>query len=70
MCISKYHLRTVQQHAAYFRDKDPDTAITEYLIRKIVYSGEIPSVQSGIKRLSTREDLEAYLFEGKRWPNV
>lgn len=60
-------LRNVQRLYQMIRELDPETDATEYLVRKLVYEGEIPSVSCGNKRLANFEDLCAYLFEGKRW---
>ncbi len=60
-------LRSVQKLYQMLKELDPDTDATEYLVRKTVYEGEIPTIESGNKRLANFEDLCAYLFDGKRW---
>ena len=66
--VKTKQLRSVQQLFQMIKAEDPDTAVTEYLVRKIVYEGAVPSVKTGNKRLAAFEDLLAYLFDGKRWP--
>lgn len=65
--VKTKQLRSVQQLFQRVREDDPDTAVTSYLVRKLVYEGYIPSVQCGNKRLAAFEDLCAYLYEGRRW---
>lgn len=60
-------IRSVNKLFQMIKDSDPETEVSEYLVRKLVYEGYIPSVQSGSKKLASFEDLSAYLFEGKRW---
>lgn len=62
-------LRSINSLLQMIQEQDPETEVTEYLIRKLVYGGHIPSVITGNKRLATFEDVCAYLFEGKRWAN-
>ena len=58
-------LRTVQSAYREIKAADPETAVTEYLIRQIVYGGAIPTIKSGNKRLFSMDALLHYL-EGKR----
>ena len=60
-------LRSVQKLYQMIKALDPDTDATEYLVRQLVYQGELPTVQCGNKKLACFEDLCAYLFDGKRW---
>ena len=60
-------LRSVQKLFQMIKELDPETDVTAYLIRKLVYEGCVPSVECGNKRLASYEDLCAYLFDGKRW---
>lgn len=60
-------LRSVQKLFLMLKELDPDTDATEYLVRKLVYEGAVPTVECGSKKLANFEDLCAYLFEGKRW---
>ena len=60
-------LRSVQKLYQMIKALDPDTDATEYLVRQLVYQGELPTVQCGNKKLACFEDFCAYLFDGKRW---
>lgn len=55
------HSRTIKDAAAYFKSLDPDTALTETAIRRLVRGGEIPSARIGKKYIVSIEALEAYL---------
>lgn len=65
--IAVKKLRSVQKLFQMIKELDPESDVTEYLIRKLVYEGYVPTVECGSKRLANFEDLCAYLFEGKRW---
>ena len=45
--------------------EDPDTAVTEYFIRKLVTEGNIPSFKTGNKYLLDVDVLQAYLYGSK-----
>lgn len=53
--------RTIKEVAAYFREEDPQTSLTETAIRTLLRSGAVPSVRVGKKYLVTIEALEGYL---------
>lgn len=59
--------RTIKEAAAYFRETDPATSLTEAAIRTLIRTGAVPSVRVGKKYLVTVEALEAYLM-GKIGP--
>lgn len=59
--------RTIREAAAYFRESDPQTCLTETAIRTLIRTGAVPSVRVGKKYLVTVEALEAYLM-GKTGP--
>ena len=61
--------RTIREAAAYFREKDPQTCLTETAIRTLLRTGAVPSVRVGRKYLVTVEALEAYLT-GETTPMV
>ena len=65
--VKTKQLRSVQQLYQMIKQDDPDSAATEFLIRKLVYEGCVPTVPSGSKKLACFEDVCAYLYEGKRW---
>ena len=58
-------IRSVQAAYAEIKEADPATAITEHMIRKIVYGGEIPTIQTGNKKLFDLEVLLHYLEGGR-----
>ena len=60
-------MRTISQAAAWVKDTDPSSALTQTAIRRLVLSGEIPHVSAGNKRLVALEDIEDYL-SGVRVP--
>lgn len=53
--------RTIREAAAYFREADPHTCLTETAIRTLLRTGAVPSARVGKKYLVTIEALEAYL---------
>ncbi len=53
--------RTIKEAAAYFREEDPQTSLTETAIRTLLRSGAVPSVRVGKKYLVSLEALESYL---------
>ena len=53
--------RTIREAAAYFRETDPQTCLTETAIRRLICTGAVPSARVGRKYLVTVEALEAYL---------
>jgi len=53
--------RTIREAAAYFRESDPQTCLTETAIRSLIRSGAVPSARIGRKYLVAVEALEAYL---------
>ena len=55
------HTRTIREAAAYFRENDPHTCLTETAIRTLLRTGAVPSARVGRKYLVTLEALEAYL---------
>ena len=59
--ITMIHSRTIREAAAYFREADPHTGLTETAIRRLLRQGLVPSVRVGRKYLVTIEALEAYL---------
>ncbi len=53
--------RTIKEAYAYFKEADPNTAVTENFIRKLLITGKVPCVKVGRKFLVTLEALEEYL---------
>lgn len=54
-------IRTIQSAYREIKASDPDTAVTEYTIRKLVVDGVIPSTKSGTKYLIDLDRLQKYL---------
>lgn len=53
--------RTIKEAAAYFREEDPQTCLTETAIRTLLRSGAVPSIRVGKKYLVSLDALEGYL---------
>ena len=62
-------IRTIRQAAAEIRKTDPETAVTEYAIRQLVKSGQIPAVMSGNKALLNMDDVIKH-FGGEACQNI
>lgn len=60
-------MRTIEQAAEHFKKADPLTALTKTAIRRLVTTGEIPSVKVGAKYLLNLDALEEYL-KGQHGP--
>ena len=60
-------LRSVHKLYLMLMELDPESDVTEHCVRRLVYEGYVPTVETGNKRLACFEDLCAYLFQGKRW---
>lgn len=58
-------IRGIKEAAAELKKLDPDTALTEYRIRRLVNSGEIPCRIVGGKKLINFDELCEYLAYGK-----
>lgn len=54
-------MRTVDQAAAWLHEQDPETALTKTALRRLVVTGQLPSVRVGQKYLISLETLEDYL---------
>ena len=55
-------MRTIDEAAAFLRQADPNTAVTKTALRRLVTSGQIPSVRVGAKYLV---DLGVDFFGGQ-----
>lgn len=53
-------MRTVGQTVKYFKDNDPETVVGEYLLRKMIKTGELPVVMAGNKALINLDNLIEY----------
>ncbi len=57
--MAKY--RTIQQAYESIRELDADTAITQHALRKLVVSGQLPSMRVGKKYLIDMDLLAEFL---------
>ena len=54
-------MRTTDQVADWLRKTDPDTALTKTALRRLVTTGQLPSVRIGQKYLLDLDTLTEYL---------
>ena len=54
-------MRTVSEAALELKKLDPNTAVTEYHIRRLVLSGKLPKIKAGKKYLINLDLLLDYL---------
>lgn len=54
-------MRTICEAADFLREVDPQTAVTRTGLRRLVTSGQIPSVRIGAKYLVDLDVLDAFL---------
>lgn len=54
-------MRTIEQAAAWLQEADPETAVTKTALRRLVTTGQLPSVRVGSKYLVDLGTLEKYL---------
>lgn len=59
-------MRAPRKAAAHFKSLDPDTAITEAYIRRLIREGDIPIVKNGAKVLVSIESIEEHIAEQLR----
>ena len=59
-------LRAPRRAAEHFKAIDPNTAITEAFIRKLIREGEIPIIRNGAKVLVSIESIEEYVEQQLR----
>lgn len=56
-------IRTIDKAYDELKAKDPETAISRYLVRQMVKQGMVPSLPSGNKRLVDVDVLEEKIKE-------
>lgn len=56
-------MRTIDQAYAWLKENDPDTAFTKTALRRLVTTGQIPSVRVGQKYLVNLDTLTVFLSE-------
>ena len=54
-------MRTIDEAAKWLLENDPETALTKTALRRLVVTGQLPSVRVGQKYLISLETLESYL---------
>ena len=54
-------MRTPHGAAEFLREQDPGCAITEHYIRRLIKTGQLPSVRAGVKYLVNVDLLIDYL---------
>lgn len=54
-------MRTIEQAAAWIAGIDPETAFTKTALRRLVVTGQLPSVRVGQKYLVNLDTLEGFL---------
>ena len=59
-------MRAPRKASEYFKERDPDTAITEAYIRRLIRNGDIPIIRNGAKVLVSIESIEEYVAEQLR----
>ncbi len=55
------HYRTARNAYLWILKNDPDTAISERMIRDLMKNGVIPTIKQGNKLMLSLEDLQNYL---------
>ncbi|MGN0107741.1 MAG: hypothetical protein ACI4A5_08600 [Hominilimicola sp.] len=58
------HMRGIKQAIEELKQLDPNTALTEKALRRLVLTGAIPSVRIGTKYLINMDLLNNYLYNG------
>lgn len=54
-------MRTIKEAVAEIKQEDPRSALTESFLRKLIRSGDFPSVKVGVKTLVNLDRLFEYL---------
>lgn len=57
-------MRTIREIAAYFKEKDASTKVTEYRIRKMVANHLVPVTHSGTTQLINLDQFIEILTKG------
>jgi hypothetical protein len=56
-----FRMRTIPQAVQYFKERDPETAVTEWWLRSQLHNNVIPCHRAGKRILVDLDRLEAYL---------
>jgi len=54
-------MRGIEDGYKEIKEKDPDTALTKTALRRLITTGEIPSVRIGTKYIFNLDTVEQYL---------
>ena len=54
-------IRAARAIAEYYKARDPDTMVSETLIRRLMDSGDLPVFKNGNKKLTSIEAVDDYL---------
>ncbi len=57
-------MRGIKEAIEEIKAADPETALTQAGLRRLILSGELPSVRLGIKYLVNMDVLTEYLYNG------
>lgn len=57
-------MRGIKQAINELKATDPNTALTEHALRRLILSGALPSVRCGTKYLINMDNLSTYLNGG------
>jgi len=55
-------MRTIKEAYAELKAKDPKTSLSEYALRRMIKTGQIPSVYTGNRYLVNMALVENYFF--------
>lgn len=62
------HMRGIKQAIQELKQSDPNTCLTERALRRLILSGELPTVKIGVKYLINMDILNEYLSGGSPAP--
>lgn len=54
-------VRAARAIAEHYKSKDPDTMVTEFMIRRLMDEGRLPVIMNGKKKLTSLEAVDEYL---------
>ena len=54
-------IRAARAIAEHFQRADPESGVTENMIRRLMAAGELPTIQNGSKKLTSIEAVEKWL---------
>lgn len=54
-------IRAARAIAEHYKSLDPNTMVTEHMIRRLMDDGKVPVFMNGVKKLTSIEAVDAYL---------